>query len=77
MLVLTCSRSKVHSPTPATTTRNKWATRDDLFSALSTFHIQTELYSDLLNKSLQSHTYHSLYPEDMVLSSIDNNAPLT
>jgi hypothetical protein len=57
------SRSKIYSPTPATTTRNRWATREDILSALrNTFHTQTELYSDPLNKSLHSHNYHSLYP---------------
>jgi hypothetical protein len=57
------SRSEIHSPTPVTTTHNRWATREDLLTALrSTFHIQTELYSDPLNKSLNSHSYHSLYP---------------
>jgi hypothetical protein len=44
------SRSEIHSPTPATTTRNRWATREDLLTALrTTFHIKTELYSDPLN----------------------------
>jgi hypothetical protein len=72
------SRSKVQSPTPAITTRNRWATREDLLTALrSTFHIQTELYSDPLNKSLHAHTYHSLYPEDIVFSSSGSNAPYT
>jgi hypothetical protein len=38
------SRSETHSPTPATTTRNKWATREDLLTALrNTFHIQRTL----------------------------------
>jgi hypothetical protein len=41
------SRSEIHSPTPAATTRNKWATREDLLTALhSTFHIRIELYSN-------------------------------
>jgi hypothetical protein len=73
------SRSEIHYPTPATTTRNRWATRDeDLLKALRhTFHIQTKLYSDPLNKSLHSHTYHSLYPEDIVFSSSGSNAPHT
>jgi hypothetical protein len=61
------SRSEIHSPTPATTTRNRWATREDLLTTLrNTFHIHTELYSDPLNKSLHSHSYHSLYPKDIV-----------
>jgi hypothetical protein len=43
------SRSEIHSPTPATTTRNRWTIREDLLSALrSTFHIQNGLYSDPL-----------------------------
>jgi hypothetical protein len=70
------SRSDIHSPTPATTTRNKWVTREDLLTALrNTSHIQTELYSDPLNKSLHSHTYHSLYPEDVIFSFSGRNAP--
>jgi hypothetical protein len=33
------SRSEIHSPTPATTTLNIWATREDLLTALrNTFH---------------------------------------
>jgi hypothetical protein len=72
------SRSQIHSPTPAITTLNIWATREDLFTTLrNTFHIQTELYSDPLNKSLHSHTYHSLYHEDIVFSSSGSNAPHT
>jgi hypothetical protein len=72
------SRSEIHSPTPATTTRSKWDTREDLLTALhSTFHIQTELYSDHLNKSLHSYTYQSFYPEDKVFSSYGSNAPHT
>jgi hypothetical protein len=56
--------SEVLSLTPATTTRNRLATSEDLLYALrNTFHTQTELYSDHLNKSLHSHTYHSLYLE--------------
>jgi hypothetical protein len=52
-------RSEIHSPIPTTTTRNRWATREGLLTALrTTFHIKTELYSDPLNKSLHSHTYH-------------------
>jgi hypothetical protein len=70
------SRSEIHSPTPHTTTRNKWVTREDLLTALgNTFHIYTELYSYPLNKSLHSHTYHSLYLEDIVFSSSGSNAP--
>ena len=38
---------------------------------------QTELYSDPLNKSLHSHTYHSFHPEDIVFSSSGTNAPHT
>jgi hypothetical protein len=72
------SCSEINSATPANTTRNRWATREDLLSALrTTFHIQTELYSDLLNKSLHSHTYYSLYREDIVFSSNGSNAPHT
>jgi hypothetical protein len=41
------SRYEIRSPTQATTTRNRRATREDVLTALrSTFHIQTELYSD-------------------------------
>jgi hypothetical protein len=41
------SRSEIHSPTPATTTRKRWVTREDPLSALrNTFHAQTEFYSD-------------------------------
>jgi hypothetical protein len=33
-------RSEIHSPTPATTTRNRWVNREDLLTALrNTFHI--------------------------------------
>jgi hypothetical protein len=35
-------RSEIHSPTLATTTRNKWATREYLLTTLrNTFHIKT------------------------------------
>jgi hypothetical protein len=38
------SRSEIHTPTPATTTRNTWATREDLLTALrTTFRIHTKL----------------------------------
>jgi hypothetical protein len=78
LLTRPCSRSESHSPTPATTTRNRWATREDLLTTLRyTFHIRTELYSDPFNKSLHSHTYHPLYPEDIVFSSSGSNAPHT
>jgi hypothetical protein len=70
--------TQVHSPTPATTTRNGWATCEELFSApRNTFYTQTELYLDPLNKSLHSHTLHSLHLEDAILSSNGNNAPQT
>jgi hypothetical protein len=72
------SRSEIHSPSLATITCNRWATREDLLTALPhTFHIQTELYSDPLNKSLHSYTYHSLYPEDIFFSSSGSNTPHT
>jgi hypothetical protein len=72
------SRSEIHSSTPTITTRNIWAAGEDLLTALrSTFHIQTKLYSDPLDKSLYSHIYHSLHPEDTVLSSSGSNAPHT
>jgi hypothetical protein len=72
------SRSEIHSPTPATTTHNRWATRDDLLTALhNAFHIHTELCSDPHKKSLHSHCYYSLYPEDIVFTSIGINAPHT
>jgi hypothetical protein len=72
------SRSEIHSPSPATTTRNIWATREDLLTTLrNTFHTQTKLYSYPLYKSLNSHTYHSQYPEEIVFSSSGCNAPHT
>jgi hypothetical protein len=38
------SRSEIRSPTPATTTRNRWATREDPLSALhNTFQTHAEL----------------------------------
>jgi hypothetical protein len=57
------TRSEVHSPTPATKTRNRRATSENLLSALrNTLHTQIKLYSD------PTHAYHSLYPKDVVLS---------
>jgi hypothetical protein len=35
------------------------------------------LYSNPLNKSLHSHTYHTLCPKDTVFSSSGSNAPHT
>jgi hypothetical protein len=55
--------------------KNIWVTREDLIEALRTpFNTTIELYSNPLDKSLGSHTYHSLYPEDLLLSSSNNNA---
>jgi hypothetical protein len=49
----------------------------DMLSTLrNTFHTQTELYSEPLNKALHSHTYHSSYPNDVVIfSSNGSHAP--
>jgi DNA integrity scanning protein DisA with diadenylate cyclase activity len=43
----------------------------------NTFHIQTYIHPDPLNKSLHSHTYQSLYHEDVLFSSSGSCAPHT
>jgi hypothetical protein len=55
--------------------KNRWATREDLQEALrSALNTNAELYSDPLNISTGSHTYHSLYTQNLVFSSSGNKA---
>jgi hypothetical protein len=70
------SHSEIHSPTPATTTRNRWATREDLLTTLrNTFHTQTQLYSDPLNKSLHPHTHYTLKTQSSHPAAATHHTP--